>query len=180
MEKEMKFIMKCLILIISIILIILIFTGCTLMSKKTTADKSTTTAEKTTDTLASTVSSIDKNDTIESIISKYCDSYLSEDKHHAKEIDRIKDIVTDSYYNSEKNIESYIHPDKDFEQSTTLKKIYYSTMDQNTKFLSVAALCDQSLLYNNKSSAYSIFYIFDIRYDENKGWLINDCTRSDI
>lgn len=163
--------MKLIILSITIILVVVLFCGCEIKHKGEQSSNGTT--------INTTVEKTIYNTSLEDNIKKYCEMYLSSDKNHAKSIETIKDIVTTSYYERQKNIENYLLPDPDFQGSTSLSKVYYDTIVENTKKIEVAALCNESLIFNDQTSSYTTFYIFDMEYI-NDTWLINDVRKSDV
>lgn len=169
--------MKQILILTSIVLAATFLVGCSVVRNH---KKETTSTIVTTENTSSNTNNANiLDDNLEKTISEYCQRYLSSDKNHPRNLENIKDIITTQYYQSLETIDRYVVEDKDYYQSTTLKEIYYGATIESLKEIKIAALCNQSLVFNDQTSAYSLFYIFDMKYDNKKGWLINNVTKSD-
>ncbi|MBQ2972376.1 MAG: hypothetical protein IJE16_07505 [Ruminococcus sp.] len=175
--------MKRIIPIISMITALtVLFCGCALSNNENTDSTTQATSDET--SFISTTGNSNINDVLriyeESLktnIELYCEEYLTYQGSPTSELDVIESIITDDYYEQIKATSNYRTEDKDYEQATALNTLYYSDYSTASKNEKVLAQCYQTIIVDNKSTTYNTFYIFNMKYDEEKGWLIDSVEK---
>lgn len=170
-------------ILISLTLIFLLLVLCGCSTPTTTNTQETEPLEET------NVSSIDNtgnniNDVLriyeESMkenIEQYCEEYLTYQGTPIKKLDEVKSILTDEYYKQIKSTENYHSDDKDYEQATALNSLYFQDYSSPSSEVKVLAHCYQSIIVDNESNTYNTFFMFDMKYEDGKGWLINSVEK---
>lgn len=170
--------------IISVVLLLLtitvFFCGCgtTTMQTNDTNTDSASTIEPTKEDITLSFEDNSINDVLKiyeesmsNTITTYCEDYLS--YSGASDVATIRSIITEEYYQKIKSSESYHKTDDDYEQATALNALYYQDYSVPSEQVKVVAQCYQTVVVDNKSTTYNTFYIFDMNYDTEEGWLIN-------
>ena len=170
--------MKKIVLVCLIFILLLLSCGC-----------ATKTAQKTNPTEANienTESGFQNNindilmiyeDSIKENISLYCENYLTYHSSPINNLDSVKSALTEQYYNQTKATQNYHHEDKEYEQATALNELFYEDFSTPTKQTKILAHCYQSVVIKNKSTTYNTFYVFDMKYEDGKGWLIDSVEK---
>lgn len=112
------------------------------------------------------------DDTLESSINTYCEKYLSYSGSATDNIDSIKDVITNSYYNELMSQTGHQKYDDDYEQATGLYKIFYENYSSPSDNIEVISLCKQTVILDDKVTTEDAVYIFEMLYENNK-WIIN-------
>ena len=181
--------MKKTTLLILITVLILLLSGCSSsgkdVSKKNYIDQVLDMTQSPTETIGhiSVTESADKQTAgsekedqaeIQNAISLYCEHFLTYTDSPLNNIEMIKAIVTDDYYQGVKDIMGYISESEDsYSQAVAVDKFYYDSNPKETDELEVACLCYQNMIVNNNSSTINTFYIFNFIKDPDRGWIIN-------
>lgn len=105
-------------------------------------------------------------------INTYCEKYLSFTGSATDNIEKIKDIVSEEYYEDLMSQTGHKKSDEDYEQSTGLNKLYYGNNSSPSDNIEVIALCKQTIIYDDKVTTSDVTYIFDMLYKSDK-WVIN-------
>lgn len=112
------------------------------------------------------------DDSLEKSINIYCEEYLSFSGSASDNIEKIKDIVTNKYYNELISQTGHKKCDKKYEQSTGLDKLYYDKNLTPSDNIEIVALCKQTVIFNNNVTTNNVIYIFGMVYENDK-WIIN-------
>ncbi len=112
------------------------------------------------------------DDSLEKSINTYCEEYLSFSGSASDNIEKIKYIVTNKYYNELISQTGHNKSNKKYEQSTGLDKLYYDKNLSPSDNIEIIALCKQTVIYNNNVTTNNVIYIFDMVYENDK-WIIN-------
>lgn len=105
-------------------------------------------------------------------INTYCEEYLSFTGSATDNIAKIKDVVSDEYYQELMSQTGHKKSDDDYEQSTGLDKLYYDNNSSPSDSIEVIALCKQTVIYDDEVTTDNVTYIFDMLYKSGK-WVIN-------
>lgn len=105
-------------------------------------------------------------------INTYCEEYLSFTGSATDNAKKIKDVVSDEYYEELMSQTGHKISDKDYEQSTGLNKLYYDNNSSPSDSIEVIALCKQTIIYDDKVTTSDVTYIFNMLYKVGK-WVIN-------
>ena len=116
-------------------------------------------------------------ESMEANISTYCQEYLTFEGSPIDNLEEVKSIITEEYYEQIKATEHYQSENKDYEQATALNTLYFEDYSTPSEKIKVLALCYQSVVVDNKSTTYNTFYIFNMKYDEQNGWLIDSVEK---
>ncbi len=110
-------------------------------------------------------------------IELYCEEYLTYQGTPIKNLDAVKDVLSEEYYNQIKSTENYHTEDEDYEQATALNTLYFQDYSSPSSQVEVLALCYQSVIFDNKSNTYNTFFLFKMKYEDGKGWLIDSVEK---
>ncbi len=170
---------RILAIFICIITVMLLMCGCAKSNIQNTTE-----TQATSETSPNNVNNESLNDmlkiyeeSMEDNISLYCENYLTYKGNPFKNLESIEDVITDEHYKKIKSTENYQSDDKDYEQATALNCLYYGEYSTPSDTISVLAQCYQSVIVDNKSTTYNTFYIFNMKYDEQNGWLIDSVEK---
>ncbi len=105
-------------------------------------------------------------------INAYCEQYLSYDSLTTKNTDSLKDYVTEDLYIELSSQAGHQKSNEKYEQSTGIDCLYYSDNSAPCDNINVAALCKQTVIYNDKTEIQNAVYIFNMLYQNNE-WKIN-------
>lgn len=105
-------------------------------------------------------------------INTYCEEYLSFTGSATEKIKKIKDVVSEEYYEELISQTGHKKFDYDYEQSTGLDKLYYDNNSSPSDRIEVIALCKQTVIYDDEVTTGNVTYIFDMLYKSDK-WVIN-------
>lgn len=105
-------------------------------------------------------------------INTYCEKYLSFTGSATDNAKKIKDVVSDEYYEELMSQTGHKKSDEDYEQSTGLDKLYYGNNSSPSDNIEVIALCKQTVIYDDKVTTSDVTYIFDMLY-KSGNWVIN-------
>lgn len=109
---------------------------------------------------------------LEESINTYCEKYLSFSGSATDNIEKIKDVVSNDYYNELLSQTGHEQSDEDYEQSTGLDKLYYDNNSSPSDSIDVIALCKQTVIYDDDVTTDNVNYIFNMLYKNDK-WVIN-------
>ncbi len=174
-------------LIIMFAVIMLLLCSCS-VSKNTDSKPDTVSTEQVQSTTANLSSVQNENDKLKKNISEmqkiyddslneniktYTSNYLSYTGSALNNIKKIKDCVTDDYYNKlSSNAGHARNTNTDYQQSTFVSELYYGDNSTPSNNIKVLALCYQSVVNKNISETHTIIYMFDMKYINNQ-WLIS-------
>lgn len=111
---------------------------------------------------------------LKNAVNTYCEYFLTFDSDTEKDLTKIKDAVTPSYYTELQSQTGHAknNSDKSYEQTTGVDSLYYSDYSESENNVKVLALCKQTILYDDEAHTGDVTYIFNMVYDNSK-WLIN-------
>lgn len=96
-------------------------------------------------------------------IDEYAQLYLSYIGSPKDNIPKLKDYLTEDYYNHLLSTIGHSKIDLEFEQSTGILNLFVSDYEFDSSF-NVIALCSQTTLYNNEVSNSNTAYVFKLAY----------------
>lgn len=105
-------------------------------------------------------------------INTYCEKYLTYTGNATDNVSKIKDIVSENYYTALKTQEGHKAYDKDYEQATGAEELYYAKPVSPYDSINVAAICKQTIIFDNDVTTNTIIYIFNMKY-QNDNWKID-------
>ncbi len=182
MKKSLYLLLTASILIFSVTI-----SACNTKSTDTTSTSDTASAESTEesaininelqdeyDNLKTDYDSIIKiyDETLESSIYTYCEMYLSYNGSATDNIEKIKAVITDSFYNELSSQTGYQQSLADYEQSTGLYKLYYENNSSPSDNIEVIGLCKQTVIFDGEVNITDTAYVFGMQYTDNI-WKIN-------
>lgn len=110
---------------------------------------------------------------IENNIITYCDNMLTYiNSISADNVSKVKDIVTDAYYNELQSYSGHLQSNENFEQACGLETLYYSDNSTPSDSTDIIAICKKTTIYKDDVSTETLAYKFDMKYHSEK-WLIN-------
>lgn len=110
---------------------------------------------------------------IENNIITYCDNMLTyTNSISADNVSKVKDIVTDTYYNELQSYSGHLQSNENFEQACGLEMLYYSDNSTPSDSAEIIAICKKTTIYKEDVSTETLAYKFDMEYQSEK-WLIN-------
>lgn len=113
------------------------------------------------------------NSSIENNIIAYCDNMLTyTDNISADNIDSVKNIITDTYYNELQSYLGHIQSTESFEQACGLETLYYGDNSTPSDSTDIIAICKKTAIYKDDVSTETLAYKFNMEYQSEK-WLIN-------
>lgn len=170
---------RVLTIFICIITVTLIMCGCAKSNVPNTTETQTTNEASPSNLNNEPLNDMLKiyEESMEDNISLYCENYLTYKGNPFKNLESVKSIITDEHYERIKSTENYQSDDKDYEQATALNCLYYEEYSTPSDTVNVLAQCYQSVIVDNKSTTYNTFYVFNMKYDEQNGWLIDSVEK---
>lgn len=117
------------------------------------------------------------DETLEASINEYCEKYLSYTGTATDNIEKVKDIVTDNYYDELQSQTGHQKSDEDYEQSTGVQKLYYENFSEPSDSIDVLAHCKQTVIYYDEVSTYNVFYTFEMKLKSDT-WKINSVSNN--
>lgn len=117
------------------------------------------------------------DENIKDTISAYCENYLSFEGSSLDNTESIKEYVTDDYYKKLTSEKGQSKANTDYQQATALNKLYFGDYSKPTDEIEISALCYQTTVHNKVSQTYNTFYLFNMTYSTEKGWLISDVSK---
>lgn len=113
------------------------------------------------------------NSSIENNIITYCDNMLTyTGSISADNINKIEEIITDTYYNELQSYLGHIQSTENFEQACGLEALYYSDNSTPSDSIDIIAVCKKTTIYNNDVSTETVAYRFNMKH-QSDNWLIN-------
>lgn len=112
------------------------------------------------------------DDSLKKSINIYCENYLSFTGSATDNIEKIKDVVSEDYYEELLSQTGHKKSDEKYEQSTGLDKLYYDNNSSPSDSIEVIALCKQTIIYDDNVTTDDVTYVFDMLYKNDK-WIIN-------
>ena len=110
---------------------------------------------------------------IEDNITSYCDNMLTYTENISSDnIRKVKNIVTDTYYNELQSYLGHIQSTKNFEQACGLEALYYSNNSVPSDSTDIIAICKKTAIYDDDVSTETLAYKFNMKY-QSDNWLIN-------
>lgn len=112
-------------------------------------------------------------------IETYCEEYLTYVDTPENNLDAIKDIITADYLSRIETTLDYpnnnVQEDEkvEYEQATALSELFYSNYSTPSTRTKVLAQCYQTITVDGKVTTNKTFYIFNMKYEDNTGWLID-------
>lgn len=103
---------------------------------------------------------------VKNVIDKYCQLYLSYSGSQSNNISKLKDYLSDDYYNQLRTTIGHSTYDDNYEQATGLVQLYVSDYEDNGSF-NVMAICSQTIIYNDEVSNSNVTYNFNMGYYDN-------------
>lgn len=158
--------------------------GCSEQSNETQTSNNATTANI--NQLQSSLSELEEkyqdvtkiySDTLEESIKTYCDEYLSYKGSATDNVEKIKNVVTDRYYDELYSQTFHQKSKTDYEQATGIKELYYEDYSEPTNSINILAHCKQTTLYDNKVNTYNAFYTFEMTLEDDV-WKINSVSNN--
>lgn len=171
---------KLLLLILCLILLTLALCGCSNANSNNSSETSaisddTTEPSQGNDPLNEVLKIYEES--MENNIRTYCQEYLTYAGSPIENLETIANIITDEHYERIKSTENYQSKDKEYEQATALNTLYFEDYSTPSNSIKVLAQCYQSVIVDNKSTTYNTFYVFNMKYDEQSGWLIDSVEK---
>lgn len=103
----------------------------------------------------------------------YCDNMLTyADNISADNIDSVKNIITDTYYNELQSYLGHIQSTESFEQACGLEALYYGDNSTPSDSVDIIAVCKKATIYKDDVSTETVAYKFNMKY-QSDNWLIN-------
>lgn len=114
------------------------------------------------------------DNSLKNAVNTYCEKYLSYSGSATYNIDKVKNIVTESYYSELLSQLGHAKSDKDkdYEQSTGLDELYYAENSMPSDSIKVFAICKQTVIFDGEVKITDVIYTFYMNY-ENGIWKIN-------
>ena len=113
-------------------------------------------------------------DSLKSAITTYCKDFLSYDSTvtFLERVKKIEDITTKEYYDELLSQSGHTGNVDDYQQATVLDEIYYPDNSNPQTQIKVMAFCFQNIVYSSKSQTHSIYYVFNMEYNDGV-WYIS-------
>lgn len=103
----------------------------------------------------------------------YCDNMLSYIGNiSADNINDVKSIVTDTYYNELQSYLGHIQSTENFEQACGLEALYYSDNSAPYDSVDIIAICKKTTIYKDDAATETVAYRFNMKY-QSDNWFIN-------
>lgn len=103
----------------------------------------------------------------------YCDNMLTyTDNISADNIDSVKNVITDTYYNQLQSYLGHTQSTESFEQACGLEALYYSDNSTPSDSVDIIAVCKKTTIYKDDVSTETIAYKFNMQY-QSDNWFIN-------
>lgn len=103
----------------------------------------------------------------------YCDNMLTyTDNILSDNIDSVKDIITDTYYNELQSYLGHIQSSESFEQACGLEDLYYSDNSIPSDNADIITVCKKTTIYKDNVSTETVAYKFNMQY-QSDNWFIN-------
>lgn len=125
--------------------------------------------------LENKLSTYDKiyDDSLLNAIGVYCKNYLS--FIDSPSTDQISEVVTVDYL-SKLSVTGNKGNNNEYQQATIVDDLFYEKINQNNpNSIKVVALCQQNIVYQNKSTTTDVYYIFSMQYKDK--WLISNVEK---
>lgn len=116
------------------------------------------------------------DDTLEKSINTYCEKYLSYSDSATENIEKIRNVVTNDYYDELQSQTGHQKSNEDYEQSTGVEHLYYENFSEPFDSVNVLAHCKQTVIYDDEVKTDDSFYTFDMSF-ENSSWKINSVSK---
>lgn len=166
--------MKKILTLISVVLLLCLLCGCNTISsdnEETETTQATTLVMGAEEDLTSLLKIYEES--LENNITTYCEEYLTYTGSPKENYEAIQDIITTEYQTKLKSTEGYSPAKNDYEQSTAINKIYYGDFSSPSDTIDVIAQCYQTVIFDNKATTGNVFYVFNMVYNQEHGWLID-------
>lgn len=103
----------------------------------------------------------------------YCDNMLTYTNNISSDnINSVKNIVTDTYYNELQSYLGHVQSTESFEQACRLETLYYSDNSIPSDTADIIAVCKKTTIYKDDVSTETVAYKFNMKY-QSDNWLIN-------
>lgn len=103
----------------------------------------------------------------------YCNNMLTYTNNiSADNIDSVKNIVTNTYYNELQSYLGHVHSTENFEQACGLETLYYSDNSIPSDNADIIAVCKKTTIYKDDVATETVAYKFNMKY-QSDNWLIN-------
>lgn len=106
------------------------------------------------------------DDKVRSIIDKYAELYLSYSVSPGDNISKLKDYVTEDYYEQLISMTGHEKPSIEYEQATGVSEIYCGKYNFDNFFFAVA-VCSQTTLYDDEVTNSNVVYKFKIQINDD-------------
>lgn len=103
----------------------------------------------------------------------YCDNMLTYTNNISSDnINSVKNIVTDTYYNELQSYLGHVQSTESFEQACGLETLYYNDNSIPSDTADIIAVCKKTTIYKDDVSTETVAYKFNMKY-QSDNWLIN-------